>query len=232
MIDPVVGGLLLGSILSLMCYTVLLGDQPIAKLAENIYMGAYTGYLFAFNLVFIYNSGYLPLAAGKIYYIIVLLLCIMLYFRFVKQYAWVYRFPTAVAISASLALAMRSMITSQFLDQIRGTILPLTTPSLLTNFNNLIMIVGTVTATVYFYFSREFTGTVAKGIWRTGRYFLLIAFGATYGQTVIFRLELVVGRFLEVLDRRVIMYSTLFAIIIFAVLAVLYKTGKSVWYKM
>ena len=61
-------------------------------------------------------------------------------------------------------------------------------------FNNIIILVGTVSALMYFYFSREQTGSYGK-FTRLGIYFLMISFGASFGFAVMGRISLLIGRF-------------------------------------
>jgi hypothetical protein len=222
-------GSVIAAALTLMTYSMLLGDQPIARLAEHIMVGAATAYEAIVAIEFIQRAGWMPIVAGKTYYVIALILGLMMFFRLNRSTAWLYKYPTAIVIATGFGVAIRSAITSQFLDQIRGTILPLTTPDAMTNINNLLVIIMTTTATVYFIFSHEMKGpftTVSK----IGRYTLLAAFGASFGATVQFRYEMVVGRLMFLLDPQIVMYSVLFLIIMGAALAYGYKTKKIQWY--
>jgi len=230
MIDPLTfAGMLIAAALTLMTYSMLLGDQPVAQTAENILVGATTGYEAWLAIEFIQRAGWAPVATGKTYFVISLILGFMMFFRLHRSTAWLYKYPTAVVLGAGFGVAMRAAIFSQFLDQIRGTILPLTTPDAMTNINNLLMIILTVTATVYFIFSHEFKGPLT-GIPRLGRYTLLAAFGAAFGSTIQFRYELVVGRGLFLLRPEIVSYSVFFLILILAALAIGYKTKKITWY--
>ncbi len=58
---------------------------------------------------------------------------------------------------------------------------------------NLVLIVGTLTGLVYFYFSKEHKG-VLGGAAKIGIYFLMITFGACFGYTVMSRMSLLIGR--------------------------------------
>ena len=64
----------------------------------------------------------------------------------------------------------------------------------------------------------------------TGRVFLLAAFGVTYGQTVSFRFELVIGRLVDMLRDEVAMYTYAMLLIIGVGLAYGYYTKKIKWY--
>lgn len=55
------------------------------------------------------------------------------------------------------------------------------------------LLVGVLSTLVYFFFSREHKG-VFGGIARTGVFYLMIAFGASFGYTVMARVSLLFGR--------------------------------------
>ena len=91
------------------------------------------------------------------------------------------------------------------LNQIKATIVPLANtgypifhisePSLL---NNLIILIGTITGLLYFFFSKEQTGNFGK-LTRVGIYFLMISFGASFGFAVMGRISLLIGRFVDLI---------------------------------
>ena len=60
--------------------------------------------------------------------------------------------------------------------------------------NTIIILVGVSSVLFYFFFSVEHTGP-GKVVARTGILFLMIAFGAAFGYTVMSRVSLLIGRF-------------------------------------
>ena len=59
--------------------------------------------------------------------------------------------------------------------------------------SGIIIFVGVITTLAYFYFSREQTGWFGY-VAKTGTYFLMVFFGATFGYTVMSRVTLLIGR--------------------------------------
>lgn len=216
-------GLIVGSAVSIGAYTVLIGDNPISKITENLYMGILGGYILATNWDFINKNALTKIQSGQYVYVIALILSLMLFARLKREWLWVSRYPVALTIGVGLGLAMRATVITDFLEQIKATILPLN------SINNLIMLIGTITTLSYFIFTTEYKGTY-KYINQTGRLFLLIAFGVTYGQTVSFRYELVIGRLVDMLRPEVAIYTYTFIIIVAIVLAIGYLTKKITWY--
>ncbi len=221
--DAEVLGLLAGSAVSLGAYSVLIGDNPISKITENIYMGILGGYIFATNWDFINKNAIGKVAGGEFVYIIAILLSLMLLARLKAEYIWISRYPVVLTVGVGLGLAMRTTVTADFLGQIQATLLPWN------SLNNIVMVIGTCTAAAYFLFTAQSSG-VYKYVNTAGRVFLLCAFGVAYGQTVSFRMELVIGRLVAMLDPRVSMYTYAFLVIIAAILAYGYKTKKIEWY--
>ena len=221
--DAEVLGLLAGSAVSLGAYSVLIGDNPISKITENIYMGILGGYIFATNWDFINKNAIGKVAGGEFVYIIAILLSLMLLARLKAEYIWISRYPVVLTVGVGLGLAMRTTVTADFLGQIQATLLPWN------SLNNIVMVIGTCTAAAYFLFTAQSSG-VYKYVNTAGRVFLLCAFGVAYGQTVSFRMELVIGRLVAMLDPRVSMYTYAFLVIIAAILAYGYKTKKIEWH--
>jgi hypothetical protein len=221
--DAEVLGLLAGSAVSLGAYSVLIGDNPVSKITENIYMGILGGYIFATNWDFINKNAIGKVAGGEFIYIIAIILSIMLLGRLKAEYLWISRYPVVLTVGVGLGLAMRTTVTADFLGQIQATLLPWN------SINNLVMVIGTCTAAAYFIFTAQSSG-VYKYVNTAGRVFLLSAFGVAYGQTVSFRLELVIGRLVAMLDPRVANYTYAMIVIIAAVLIYGYQTKKLVWY--
>ena len=60
--------------------------------------------------------------------------------------------------------------------------------------SSLVLLVGTISALIYFFFSKKHEGLVGK-IGKLGIYFLMVSFGASFGFTVIGRISLLIGRF-------------------------------------
>tara|TARA_S200000501_G_scaffold199223_1_gene187484 strand:- start:63 stop:560 length:498 start_codon:yes stop_codon:yes gene_type:complete len=123
-----------------------------------------------------------------------------------KRFNWMARWGIAYTVAIAAGLRAYGYLNSYILGQVKGTIVPLANtgnpifhisdPSL---FNNLIILIGTVTGLLYFFFSKEQTGTFGK-VTRVGIYFLMISFGASFGFAVMGRISLLIGRFVSLID--------------------------------
>jgi hypothetical protein len=65
--------------------------------------------------------------------------------------------------------------------------------------NTIIILVGVSSVLFYFFFSVEHTGP-GKVVARTGIMFLMIAFGAAFGYTVMARMSLLIGRLTDLIE--------------------------------
>jgi hypothetical protein len=65
--------------------------------------------------------------------------------------------------------------------------------------NSIVVLLGVVSVLFYFFFSVEHTGP-GKVVARTGILFLMIAFGAAFGYTVMARMSLLIGRLTDLIE--------------------------------
>jgi hypothetical protein len=148
----------------------------------------------------------------------------MLFTRLKPEWIWISRYPVALTVGVGMGLAMRASVLSDFVGQIQGTLLPIN------NINNIVMIIGTITAASYFLFTMKYSGPY-KYVNQSGLLFLLVAFGVTYGSTASFRFELVIGRLVDMLRPDVAMYTYGFLVLVAIILIYGYTTKRIPWYK-
>ena len=104
-----------------------------------------------------------------------------------------------------VSLCQYGYLSSNVIGQIKGTavnifdfslpIFSLSSPSV---FNNIIILTGTITGLLYFYFSKEHKGELGKAT-KIGINFLMISFGASFGFAVMGRISLLIGRFVDLI---------------------------------
>lgn len=143
----------------------------------------------------------------RIWYILAGVLAIMMLLRLVPKFGWISRWPLAVVVGSTAGLYMVTYFQSNFLSQLQNTIIPLIDINKIralqpgangdtvfgAYLGNLVLILGTLTGLVYFYFSKEHKGALG-GAAKIGIYFLMITFGASFGYTVMSRMSLLIGR--------------------------------------
>jgi hypothetical protein len=122
---------------------------------------------------------------------------LMMLLRLIPKIGWISRWPLAFIVGATSGLWMMNYLTSNAMSQVQSTIMPLFGPGFTASageiIGNLIIVVGTFSGLVYFFFSKEHKGafgaTARVGIWG-----LMITFGAMFGYTVMSRMSLLIGR--------------------------------------
>ena len=134
-------------------------------------------------------------------YLIPLALGVMMLLSLIPSINWFARWGIAYTVGIAAGLKAYGYLSSNVLSQISASAvdifsgsLPLFSMSGDSVFNNIIILVGTISALMYFYFSREQTGSYGK-FTRLGIYFLMISFGASFGFAVMGRISLLIGRF-------------------------------------
>ncbi len=131
--------------------------------------------------------------------------------RYVPKAAWLSRIAFAFIVGVGSGLAIPRVISSYILKQVEDTVRPLAsivqgspsfTYSLLnpaSNLNAAVLLIGVVSVLFYFFFSIEHKGPVRVAA-HTGILFLMIAFGAAFGYTVMARMSLLIGRLTDLIE--------------------------------
>jgi hypothetical protein len=137
------------------------------------------------------------------------LLGITMLFRFFPKVAWVSRYGIAFSVGLGAGLMFIVYLQANCIYQIWGTIKlsPIVITESATGWHfdwgasvaNTLLIIGVVSALVYFYFSKEHKGFLG-GTARLGIWFLMVSFGAAFGYTVMARISLLIGRMEFLID--------------------------------
>ncbi|MEK7236427.1 MAG: hypothetical protein AAB242_07390 [Nitrospirota bacterium] len=200
--------------LTLFIFSFLYKDNPLFKLAENLYVGVSVGY----TIVKTYDTVILHLIwkpiveNGEWALLIPVAIGTLMLTRYVPKAAWLSRYAFAFIVGVGSGLAIPRVISSYILKQIEDTVRPLLvmvpgegltfTWNLLnpaSSLNTIIILIGVSSVLFYFFFSVEHTGP-GKAVARTGILFLMIAFGAAFGYTVMARMSLLIGRLTDLIE--------------------------------
>lgn len=198
-------GVWVAATLTLFIYSFLYKDNVFYKFAENLFVGTSAGYVGArlFYDVLV-KKLWGPLVApepGHLpdYWLIVpLILSVMILFKLVpSNYSWIARWPLAFVVGTGVGLMIVTYLVSNGLVQVEATINAFSTwstDSTGQRINALLLFLGVVSGLVYFFFSKEHKGLVFGSCARLGVWFLMVAFGAAFGYTVMARISLLIGR--------------------------------------
>ncbi|MEE8576009.1 MAG: hypothetical protein V3T31_02030 [candidate division Zixibacteria bacterium] len=186
-------------------FSFLYKDNPIYRMVENIFAGMSAGYYI--GLVWesvIIQQLYDPLSAADAHWtkwllLIPALLGVLMFSRLVPKYSWLSRIALSFVMGCTAGVFIISQLQGLVLPQTQSTMIPQPvggpTDFILTG----IIVAGVISTLIYFYFSKAHTGalgvTAKVGIW-----FIMIAFGAHFGYTVMGRVSLLIGRVQFLID--------------------------------
>ena len=191
-------GIWIGAFLTFAIYSFLYKDNPFYKIAEQIFVGLSAGYWFIYT---IYNilipNLYEPLAnnfSENWLKIIPAILGIMMLFRLIRGTEWLSRYPISLMIGTTAGIGFVRYLKSDVINQVTATLLnPFTGNDFIDIIGRLLLVIGTITGLIYFYFSKPHKGAFGVAA-KTGIYFLMVSFGAAFGYTAMARISLLIGR--------------------------------------
>jgi hypothetical protein len=213
-------GILVAAWLTLAIYSFLYQDNPVYKLAEHLFVGIAAAYggVIAFWEVIVPKLFYQlfapnPALTGEALrnwspdWVIVIPFLFGLFFfaRFTKKHDYMVRWSLAFLIGGYAGARLTAAAEGDLVVQAASTMLPIwgahffpPWPYLRVGpygMNHLFIVVGVISTLAYFFFSKPHRG-VLGGTAKLGIWFLMVAFGASFGYTVMARISLLIGRLL------------------------------------
>ena len=203
----------IGALLTLMIFSFLYKDNPFYKFAEHLFVGVSAAYWMVIGIW----STLMPNLVGRIapsalqgvinmpedarpqyHFIVPAVFGLLMLTRLVEKISWFSRWAMAFVIGFAAGTNFTRYLQSDFVGQIYNSMLPLVVVSsghvaIGATFSAIVLIVGVISALIYFFFSKEHTG-VFGATSRLGIWFLMVAFGAAFGYTVMARISLLTGR--------------------------------------
>ncbi|KAF0125625.1 MAG: hypothetical protein FD189_1425 [Elusimicrobia bacterium] len=182
--------------LTLCIYSFLYKDNPFFKVAEHLYLGAGMGWVFQVTFFQTWKPRvWDALMDGQFVVLIPTVLGLSLMTQFFPRISWISRYGFTFIMGYGAGLVIPLEITTNFLRQIGGTIAPFAGGAgFWAMVNGAIIAFGFICVLFYFFFSVEQKGVVKKAS-NIGIYFLMLYFGAAFGNTVMGRFSLLYGRF-------------------------------------
>ena len=215
---------IVGVIFGMAILSFVFKPNPIHRLVESLFVGGTAGYLLIRNL----NNAY-KLSINRIptdpTLIIPLILSVLIFARLSKEYSWLSNYPIAFLTAIGIGVSVRTIAETDILKQIRSTALPLIMPSdILVSFNNIIILVSTVTVISYFLYARKSTGALRTSS-QIGISFMMIAFGGSLANSLLSRVSRTIGFLQSLIIVPSAVYMVPIMIIVIAISAFPEKLG-------
>lgn len=180
-------GTWLAAFLTLGLFSWMYMENPWFRLVEHIYVGAALGVLASQGYQSVVDIAWKPATQqGKTLLWVPLILGALLFSRWSKKYMWVSRSSMGFLVGTLSAVVMTGAIKAQLTAQVAATMMPLN------SIDNIVFFALTAAGTAYFIFTMQ--AKWASPIIDLGKYGMMIAFGATFGNTVMSRISLFTGR--------------------------------------
>lgn len=203
-------GIWVSIFLTLAIFSFLYDDNPIYKLAENLFLGISIG----IGTIEIYYGVFKPNLIDHLIELrwqsfIPLGLLFLLMMKVTKKYGYLARLPIAFIVAAFAGVKLTGEANANLMTPIAETM-----PNLQASwaqygfwswehdgagvFSDVVLVLGLSACLLHFYFSAK-PNKVMGGISKVGITILMLSFGASFGYTVMGRISLAIGRFQELL---------------------------------
>jgi hypothetical protein len=200
--NPSVVVLWAAAIATLGIYTILYRENPISRLFEHIFVGLSAGYLLATTWTLnLEGKWWKPMVIeGKWYWIFAPVVGLLFYFIYSRRYLWLARLVVGLVFGTGAGYFFREFFPI-YSPQVYACFKPLRADPRLgwgdVILHHWVFVVILLTVLSYFFFSISHEGRFGRVLGRSaglGRWFLMIAFGAMFGNTVMARISLFIGR--------------------------------------
>lgn len=185
-------GIWVAAAYTLMIYSYPYKETPLFKFAEHTMIGLGVAITTVMGIRNILDIGVVSIVSkGQVTWIVPILLGLALFTRYSDQYSWLSRWPLALLVGVGIGVAMGSMIDSSFIRQISSSVTGVT------NLNQVALVLMIVLTLTYFIFSlgiRQREEGVLSYTSVLGRYIMMVYFGALFGNTIMTRMSLFIGR--------------------------------------
>ena len=172
-------------------------ENPYYRFLEHLFVGLASGQAVAAAYGVVMNSAVKPIMKGSWALIIPVVLGLMLYLRYFKQFAWLAKIPTSLLLGIGLGAGTAASIASDVVVQTKANIIPIKD---LTSF---VLVFGFMTTLSYFFFTLFIdnkkeanpAGIVVRYLSTAGRWSMMIFFGAQVGNVTAGRLSMLINKF-------------------------------------
>lgn len=195
-------GVWIGAICALAIFSFLYKENRVYRFFEHVFMGVAGGWTVVVMWMDVLRPKWFdPMVSGfkalvgvpghenpwQALWVVAIFLGAAWYFQGSQRYGWIARIVIALFLGAGAGLVFRGEFGANW-PQVLASFKPLT------SVNNVIYVVTILCVMIYFFFSVERSNPVINYGSRLGRWLLMIAFGAFFGNTVMARMSLLIER--------------------------------------
>ena len=185
-------GTWVAAILTLCVFSFLYRDNPLYRFAEHLFVGASAGYLLAVQYQNVLRPNVIEkLQQGQLLPIIPLVLGILILGRAWESTSGIARWSLAFYVGIYSGIAVPSYLQAQIFAQVADALKPFA-PGW-GAVSSALVLLGFLSVLAYFFFSAPHKGVHGIAA-RLGIWFLMVAFGASFGYTVMARVSLLIAR--------------------------------------
>lgn len=150
-------------------------------------------------------SGFTPTAVTGVLLVIPGIIGLLWYFQLTKRYRWLSLIPMCIGLGVGAGMGFKNIFNTM-IPQITGTFKTLwvgptivrdatTAQRVAMSAENLIFVLGTISVLSYFFFAFGRRKISVRSPARLGRWYLMLALGAFFGNTFMSRLSALIERF-------------------------------------
>lgn len=163
-------------------------ENKFYSLFEHIYVASGAAHSILQGIKNIDTNAIKPMMDGDMLAIVPIILGLLFYTRFIKGWGKWARFPIAFTVGVGLGQNIPRLIGTNFIGQIRASIGVWT-------FESVLVLISVLCVLSFFYFTASpKVNKVLKYPVTLGRFVMMISFGTLFGNTVMGRLSLMIGR--------------------------------------
>jgi len=155
------------------CLTIVFKENRLYRFVEATLIGGTAGY-FVIVALSLLRDNLGAVYKGEYWYILIYVIGALFFTQYIRKYRWLSRIPVVVESSVGLALAIVTAIGASVIAQVSATMLDPT------SLDNVLIVVVTVCAMVFFLFTLQHKGPVGI-LARIGQYGIMVAFGIALG---------------------------------------------------
>ncbi|HEU4765064.1 MAG TPA: hypothetical protein VFT93_05360 [Candidatus Eisenbacteria bacterium] len=182
----------IAAFLTLCVFSFLYRDNPFYRFAEHLFVGAAAGDLLAVQYQNVIKPNVIgEMNQGNMLPLVPLALGIILLGRLWPRTSGIARWSLAFYVGIYSGIAIPSYLQAQIFAQLADQVKPFA-PGW-GAVNSALILIGFITVLSYFFFSAAHRGLHGLSA-RIGIWFLMVAFGASFGYTVMARVSLLIAR--------------------------------------